>query len=651
MLLILGCGKESSTSAKNANVDANMQNATSEDRQRLRVDSLKSLFYNTKEFLAVIESFSDEDVVKVYDILKADFINDEFQKVHWSEIESLRDGSTFRDKESEESLRAYFHYITKYRYFDYSGYDEFQTRRIKSLHSDAMGDPHELNGKGFYEEFDAGGDWRLGNYNFASKYFEINTGRGKRQSVSLGKILDTAPHREMWGANKYSIAPVYTNNPGRLRIYFENDSTAEAFKNDSKTMRICFRLKDRIIPEYEYSDEESTYMLAWSQSAKVEIKYESGKSGLEIFNNLSSEAKANLLKDYALRTNKPVPIAYDNRIWYHGLECEITSIEIQTQTLGTLQWKSSEWFLGLSIDDILTKERLTKERTKNAEMSLFSKSLFNGAKLVDIYFLHFARHNDCQIPDGMYRDDFYEGYDNNLLFEKYFSYFLKDIERNRNQLLRNQFVTKELSEFNQQYLYGLDSLYEICVAASRNFESHKIASWKDFWQTDSPKSKAGSGERRAIISALGRGWVEINDKYFNPVETSFTTYVNETNDNLLDLTLPWTLGESNDNQTGLTLFQSKKAPIIRIIQKEEIQEPDYQKDTQLYSTDRGMEYKDVKGGSDFSIGDEIVAINSIKVRTVGEYLNRIGELTKGDIVTLSVRKKGAGLQDIRIKIY
>ena len=636
-LLMAGCGKENNTSAQNVSVNNDVENTVSVDRQRLKVDSLQSIFYSTKGFLNVIDSFSQDDILNLYNTIETEYENNTFREVDLTEVELLRNSSKFTEPSIEGSIWRYFHYLTKYKYFDYSKYDEFKVRRVKAEHSDVLASlcnlcNLELNE--YYEEIVFGTN-RLSAYNFESNYFEVSTEQSDRQAVFLGAILDTEPQKEMWGPNKYYIAPAITNNPKRIRIYFEDSNTAEAFKLETKTLRLNYRLKDKIIPEYEYSDIESPYMFAWKQSARMEIKNESGEEGLNTFNDLSSESYAGLLKDYAIRTDKPIPIAYKNRKWYYGLVSEIVSIELQSKTLGTLQWRSVEWFLGLSIDDIITKERLAIERITNTEMNQFSKRLFDGAKLWDIYYLYFVNHNECQIPDGIYRDDFYSDDEKNVIFETYFRYFLEDIESSQNQLRRYPFATEELSEFNQQYLSGLDSLYEICETASSALESHKIASWKDFWQTDSPKSKAGSVERKAIINALAAGWGEINNKYFNPVETGFTKYVTET----------------NGNQTGLILFDSKKAPIIRIIKKKEIKEPDYQKDTRLYDTRRGIVYKDSKKGSDFSIGDEIVAVNGNNVKTAGEYFDQIGKISKGSIATLSVKKRDSAPKDIRIKIY
>ena len=259
----------------------------------------------------VLKPDSNDSPKYEYTYAPAKYSDPYFKSVDKETLSNLR-GDILYEKDSD-FISRYFHLLTNYQYFYYSG-DEFSQRKLKQKHKDSFRemDPGKLYNRGFYTIFHKKPP-RSANmfpYDFSTKEFKLVGGFWN----FISAVCIDCNNRKPTSVDISLVSVEFSTTPREdillhqngLKIKIPDESVAEKFKNSGYTLRVNFDILGISTKKIE-----SGFVYA----SRGEVPYWG-----------SSPAGRNLYSTRELLARN---------FKFHG---KIRSIEIHSDAIGTLVW-------------------------------------------------------------------------------------------------------------------------------------------------------------------------------------------------------------------------------------------------------------------------------------------------------------------------
>ena len=284
--------------------------------------TLVKMFCLSLLWVSILLSNSDLFFHKITDEEKTIYCNNLNYRSHYTKINDL------------------FHYSTKYKFFDYSNMNQFETRKEKQKHQKLISDPSyysnlpsEFNYK---KDFDATSV--LSDFDFDNSLYYIDVKKiFNSLTAPISNEVEIIDPIEGFNNKSNYTTVFFEDYPDSLALKIPNLNNAEKFSEKSVTLRLNFKILPKIVHREKYikRDDATTMFDQWLQKAK----YEGNNT-----KNMKNEELAIYYLDWVYRQSYGRESFVDiyktafNRTYFLEFYCELKSIELLSSIVGTHIW-------------------------------------------------------------------------------------------------------------------------------------------------------------------------------------------------------------------------------------------------------------------------------------------------------------------------
>jgi len=567
----------------------------------------QEIFYNSRLFFETLEKDAKVSSADLSKKLIQSFSNDRFFSVEQAEYELFTKPAIEITTDRNDSLEALFHLLTDYKHFDYSGFNQFQQRRVQADHKSAMS-LYRHDDRQLYVVEDHVKGKELGDFNFDQNYFTFSLPKGYIAYSSLEDQQDSKQIPENYESNTYRLSFNPINMPQALKIFPKDLTIAENVGQSGFTVKYIFTMTENVNEFDSFRDIPSTILNLFESELYRMGSYGGDWSKWEAYDKLSTEGKIKVFYDFCKANNYSRISPYGRR-HYHAIGVELVAIAIESSNLGNILWKSDDWHHAVGASDFENKIAQDIREKTYEELEQLSEVIWELNKTGDLFgpLWLITDRPRSKNPDIN-------------------TYAFAVIQREKkliNKLKQYNFTITKLDTLADKYLLGLEKHLELNNNFYSELQKEGVRQYSDFRDASiSQKYAKDLNLIKKFMTDYLVSWIQINNEYFGPVEVEFGVMIAEHYPEKIELAIPYTRCDFEHADIGLLLEETAtQLTVLGLLGAE------FPKSPTVTVNDK-----------EFRAGVIIVEIDGQPVQSHCDYYTALMDKSKGDIVTVTYHR-------------
>jgi len=326
----------------------------------------QQIFYDSFLFCKYLDQLPENERANYSDQLLSEFPNDKFVEMDKNENLLFNDPAKEIDFDYSDSLQAFFHILTGYKYFDDSKYDQFEKRRLEQFQS-THNVVKAVTDQSIFKIVDEVKGSSLGLFDFDRSCFTLDISSSTDTYSKLNNHSDQKEKPNNYESNSYKLELAPINNPDLIRIVIDDEDKAQQFSHSTMKVSYIFTLTGHVEEYKSFQDIASTGMNYYE--AQI---YRLGSIGGDwaqwnAWQRLNTQKRIKIFNKYCQTNGMPGLPPYGRR-YYHRMETQLMAVILESKIIGNYFWKAPKWSKVIANEKFLKSERLKREELLRAEL-------------------------------------------------------------------------------------------------------------------------------------------------------------------------------------------------------------------------------------------------------------------------------------------
>ena len=328
----------------------------------------QQIFYDSFLFCKYLDQLPENERANYSDQLLSEFPNDKFVEMDKNENLLFNDPAKEIDFDYSDSLQAFFHILTGYKYFDDSKYDQFEKRRLEQFQS-THNVVKAVTDQSIFKIVDEVKGSSLGLFDFDRSCFTLDISSSTDTYSKLNNHSDQKEKPNNYESNSYKLELAPINNPDLIRIVIDDEDKAQQFSHSTMKVSYIFTLTGHVEEYKSFQDIASTGMNYYE--AQI---YRLGSIGGDwaqwnAWQRLNTQKRIKIFNKYCQTNGMPGLPPYGRR-YYHRMETQLMAVILESKIIGNYFWKAPKWskVIAMKAERRKNEELLKAERLKNKEL-------------------------------------------------------------------------------------------------------------------------------------------------------------------------------------------------------------------------------------------------------------------------------------------
>jgi hypothetical protein len=581
----------------------------------------QKIFYDSNKFFQRVQNDPSLDDSTLAEVILQRFTNDRVFPVTDSEFKIFTDGPLSLNSNLSDTLETFFHIMTKYGYFDYSKYNQFEERRLKSKHQKNLSIFKHDNNQLYRVSHRISGE-ELGKYDFDKNYF---TFRLPKEHLAETKLINHVNGKKLpdnYEGNTYRLNYIPINIPQKLKIYFNDPNMAEKQSTNEFDVQYIFTLTE-VVNEYKSFIDIPSSTLELYEGELYRMGSIGGDwSKWEQYVALSKAQKIQQFYNFCRDSNYSEISPYGRR-YFHSVQLKLVAVAIESSIMGKALWKAADWYHAID-DSTLKKFNTDIKQQDYAEIEQLSKVMWDLNRVL------------YEGPYWIYLDKSEK--DNNPSIKYKTSKIIKIEEELVGTLNRLTFTNSRLKDLANRYRKGLLRHLVRNQYFYDELKNERVNKYNELLNIKGGSRKYG-GERNRnardkFLHEYGKLYFDIWNDYIEPVEVEFGDFLKENYPERFDLAWPASQCLHDANTLGLFIDPNYPPELLGL-------------GNAKYHNSRAIDVNI----DDFKYGVTLLEVDGKLIKSICDYNTAVQNKEKGDVITITYNSKNlSGNQYIQLVV-